>query len=75
MRNFMLGIILGSFLTGGLGFADSSFYNGKGQLSAPRGSQQQYDYYRQRQQFLDIAATRQAAQQLAQDTRLHPCGK
>ena len=74
MRQFILGIVVGSALTASLGVA-GNFYNDKGQPAGPRGSIQQYDYFRQRQQYLDINAMRQQADQAATEQRLNPCGR
>lgn len=68
MKNLMLGMVLGSLLTAGLGIA-GDLYGSKGQLAAPKGSVQSYDYFRQRQQFLDIAAMRRQAEQLGAPCR------
>jgi len=62
MNQFILGVLVGSVLTASLGMAGSNLYNKDGALRAPRGSQQQYDYFRQRQQFLDIGALRRHTQ-------------
>jgi hypothetical protein len=62
MKNLILGIVLGSTLTAGLGIAGSNLYNGQGQVKAPYGSTQQFDYFRQRQSWLDLAASRMAAE-------------
>ncbi|HEV8329175.1 MAG TPA: hypothetical protein VGQ08_16995 [Nitrospiraceae bacterium] len=61
MNNLMLGVVLGSLLTGSLGLA-GTFYDSKGQPNAPQGSIQQFDYFRQRQLFLDTAAQRRLAE-------------
>jgi hypothetical protein len=74
MRQFITGVLVGSALTASLGLADN-FYNSKGQPAAPRGSVQQFDYYRQRQQYLDIKAMRKQADRAAAEQRLKPCGK
>jgi hypothetical protein len=74
MRQFITGIIVGSALTASLGLADN-FYNSKGQPAAPRGSIQQFEYYRQRQQYLDINAMRKQADRLATEQQLNPCGR
>ena len=73
MRNLILGIILGSTLTAGLGVAGSNLYNNQGQVQALRGSQQQMDYFKQRQMWLDLSASRRAAEELARNVR--PCGR
>ena len=61
MKQRLLGIVIGSLLTTGLGIAGTSFYNKEGALQAPNGSQQQFDYFRQRQLFLDVQHMRQQA--------------
>lgn len=68
MRNFIVGILVGSVLTGSLGLA-GTFYDSKGQPNAPAGSIQQFDYFRGRQALLDIQAQRRLAEQN------HPCGR
>ena len=74
MKKFISGIILGSLMTGGIVGA-GTFYNSKGEPAAPRGSVQQFDYFRQRQQFLDIQHMRERADQDRLNQQLHPCGK
>lgn len=59
MRNFVGGVIVGLTLAGTLGYA-GTFYNKQGQPNAPKGSIQQYDYFRERQLFLDTAGERAA---------------
>lgn len=71
MRQLILGIILGSALTGTLVGA-GNLYNSSGQPSAPAGSVQSFDYYRQRQLFLDTAAIRRAQEQAH---GVNPCGR
>ena len=71
MRNFFLGLVLGSILTGTVVGA-GTLYNSSGQPNVPSGSVQQFDYFRQRQQFLDLNAMRR--NQEAQ-MRLNPCAK
>jgi hypothetical protein len=43
-------------LTGTAGGA-GNLYDSKGNMQAPRGSTQQFDYFRQRQQWLDLHHT------------------
>jgi hypothetical protein len=74
MRQFILGIVVGSALTASLGLA-GNFYNDKGQPAGPRGSVQQFDYFRQRQQWLDIGAMRQQADRGAAEQRKAPCDR
>ena len=74
MRNLMLGILIGSCFTAGLGLA-GDYYNSEGGLSAPRGSQQQFDYYRQRQQYTDLNTIREQNDQQRLRELTNPCGK
>lgn len=74
MKHFMLGVLTGSLLTGSLGLA-GTFYDSKGQPSAPSGSIQQFDYFRQRQQQLDVSAMRRQMEQDHQRNLTNPCGK
>jgi len=68
MRTFIIGLIVGSVLTGSLGLA-GTFYDSAGKPKAPTGSVQQFDYFRERQLFLDVAAQRRLAEQT------HPCAR
>jgi hypothetical protein len=70
MRTFITGLIVGSALTAVVAGA-GTFYDSKGNVVAPRGSQQQFDYFRERQLFLDAGAMRRHQEQ----QHLHPCGK
>jgi hypothetical protein len=74
MRNLIVGIMLGSVLTASLGLA-RDLYDSKGNYQAQRGSQQSYDYFRQRQQQLDTAATRRAIEQGQSIRPYDPCGR
>lgn len=60
MRQVMVGMLIGSIFTGGLSLA-GNLYDSKGNVQAARGSTQQYDYFRQRRQQLDIQHMRKAA--------------
>ena len=71
MRNFIVGILVGSALTGSLSLA-GTFYDSKGQPNAPSGSIQQFDFFRSRQQFLDTAAIRRAQEE---QLRQYPCAR
>ena len=62
MKQFVLGILFGSLVTGTV-VAAGNFYDSKGNLKAPSGSQQQFDYFRQRQQQIDIGNMRKQEQQ------------
>ena len=74
MKQFVLGILLGSLVTGTAVWA-GNFYDSKGNLKAPSGSQQQFDYFRQRQQQMDIGHMRRQMEQQELDRRLgkNPC--
>jgi hypothetical protein len=74
MKHFVLGVLAGSFLTGTLGLA-GTFYDSKGQPSAPSGSIQQFDFFRSRQQQLDIAAMRRSQEEALRQQRLAPCAR
>jgi len=71
MNQFILGVICGSVLTGAVAGA-GSFYDSKGQPNAPAGSIQQFDYFRQRQFFLDQGAIRRNSDE---QRRLNPCAR
>ena len=74
MKPFVLGILLGSLVTGTAVLA-GNLYDSKGNLNAPRGSQQQFDYFRQRQQQIDIGHMRKQMEQQELDRRVgkSPC--
>ena len=74
MKQFTLGILFGSLVTGTVVGA-GSLYDSKGNVAAPRGSQQQFDYFRQRQQQLDIQHMRDQMdqQQLERKLGKNPC--
>jgi hypothetical protein len=74
MKQFILGVLLGSLITGTVVGA-GSFYDSKGNVQAPRGSTQQFDYFRQRQQQLDIQHMRDQMNKQELDRRLgkNPC--
>jgi hypothetical protein len=74
MRQFILGILVGSLVTGTVVGA-GTFYDSKGNVKAPAGSVQQFDYFRQRQMFLDLGQMRQQMEQQALDQKLgkKPC--
>ena len=74
MYQLLLGIILGSIFTTGLVGA-GNFYNSHGQPAAPSGSVQQFDYFRERQQQLDIGAMRRQQEEYLRQQRLAPCGR
>jgi len=74
MRQFMLGILFGSLMTGTVAWA-GKLYDSKGNLKAPSGSQQQFDYFRQRQQQIDISNMRKQMerQELDRQRGKNPC--
>ena len=74
MKNFMLGLVVGSLMTGTMVGA-GQFYDNKGQPAAPRGSIQQFDYFRQRQQYLDLGAIRKNTEDMNRQLRVNPCAK
>ena len=74
MRQFVLGILVGSLVTGTVVGA-GTFYDSKGNVKAPAGSVQQFDYFRQRQMFLDMSKMREQMEQqeLDRKTGHKPC--
>lgn len=74
MQQFILGILFGSLITGTVVGA-GTFYDSKGQPAAPRGSIQQFDYFRQRQMFLDMSNMRRQMEQQEFDRKhsKNPC--
>ena len=74
MKQFILGTVFGSLVTGGFALA-GNFYDSNGQPAAPRGSVQQFDYFRQWQQQLDIKHMREQADRHERERslRTNPC--
>src|SRR4026208_2142104 len=74
MKQFTLGILVGSLITGTVVGA-GSLYDSKGNVKAPSGSQQQFDYFRQLQQQIDIGHMRKQMEQQELDRKLgkNPC--
>lgn len=74
MRQFILGIVIGSAVTGTVVGA-ASFYDSNGNSKAPSESVQQYDYFRQRQQWLDLQHMREQMDRQKLDRKLgkRPC--
>lgn len=74
MKQFILGMLLGSLVTGTVVGA-GNFYDSKGNVKAPAGSVQQYDYFRQRQLYLDMSNMRKQMEQQELDRKLgkKPC--
>jgi len=71
MKQFLVGVLVGSALTATVGLA-GNFYDSKGQPNAPAGSIQSFDYFRQRQLFLDQSAIRRAQEE---SLRHNPCAR
>lgn len=67
MRTFILGVILGSTLTGTLVVA--------GQFAPQSETQRQFDYFRERGQQLDIEALRRHADRQKIESMMTPCPK
>ena len=74
MKQFVMGILFGSLVTGTVVGA-GSIYDSKGNVKAPSGSQQQFDYFRQRQQQIDISNMRKQMEQQEFDRKhgKNPC--
>jgi hypothetical protein len=74
MKQFIVGAVVGSLITGTVVWA-GNFYDSKGQPAAPRGSVQQFDYFRERQQQLDLKHMREQQDRLELDRKLgkYPC--
>jgi hypothetical protein len=75
MRTFVIGVLVGTLFTGTFVGAASNFYNSNGSPSAPSGSVQQFNYFRERQQQLDVGAMRRQMEQDRQRNLTNPCGK
>lgn len=74
MKTFLLGLTVGLGLSA-IAAQAGSLYDSKGQPAAPRGSIQQQDYFRQRQQQLDIGAMRREADRQRLEHQVNPCAK
>lgn len=74
MKQFIVGILVGSVIAG-TAVGAGNLYDPKGNVQAPRGSTQQFDYFRQRQQQLDVDHTRKQMDQREIDRKLghQPC--
>ena len=74
MKHFIFGILIGSVITG-TAVGAGNLYDSKGNVQAPRGSVQQYDYFRQRQQWLDVENMRKQMDKHEMDRKLgkQPC--
>lgn len=73
MRQFILGALVGASLVASMGFA-GTLYDRSGNPSGLKGSLQQFDYSRQRQQQLDVGAMRRSMDQDRASGRV-PCLK
>jgi hypothetical protein len=74
MKQFLAGIILGSLLTGTLVGA-TRFYDSNGSVKAPAGSVESFDYFRQRQLFIDVGHMREQADRDRLERATKPCAK
>ena len=74
MKTFALGVIVGIVLSASLGLG-GQFYDSSGHPNAPAGSVQQFDYFRSRQQFLDLNAMRRNQEEQMRRDKLNPCGR
>lgn len=74
MKTFFLGAMVGSILTGTLAGA-GNLYDQQGNPSAPKGSVQQSDYFRQRGQQLDIQHMREQADRDRLNQAAKPCAR
>lgn len=72
MKLFLCGLAVGLGLAGTIALA-GDLYDRKGNPAAPSGLIQQYDYYRQRQQQLDIGAMRREADRQRLEHQGNPC--
>lgn len=74
MRQLVMGVIIGSVLTGGIVWG-GQFYDSHGKPNAPSGSVAQFDYFRMRQQQIDVGHMRDLADKQAREQRMFPCRK
>jgi hypothetical protein len=74
MRQLIVGIFIGSVITA-TAVGAGNLYDSKGNVQAPRGSTQQFDYFRQRQQWLDLQHMRNQLDKQQFDRKLgkQPC--
>jgi hypothetical protein len=75
MKQFFCGVMVGLALSGSAVLA-GNLYDRQGNLQAPRGSQESFDYFRQRGTYLDLQALRREAERQRVNT-IHktPCEK
>jgi hypothetical protein len=74
MIRFISGVMVGMALSGTVALA-GSLYDSKGNPAGPRGSIQQLDYFRNRQQQLDVQHLRRQADRQRLEHRVNPCAK
>lgn len=74
VTKFTLGLLLGSLMTGTVAGA-GTFYDSKGNVKAPAGSQQSFDYYRSRQFFLDASTMRRQTERDRLEQATTPCAR
>ena len=72
IKGFVLGTVLGVTFSTGLGLAGNLYDNG-GNVRAPHGSQQSFDYFRQRGAYLDLQQLRNLADQQNRGRAVVPC--
>lgn len=74
MRQLIVGVLIGSVITG-TAVGAGNLYDSKGNVQAPRGSTQQFDYFRQRQQWLDVENMRKQMDRQEVDRKIgkKPC--
>lgn len=73
MKQFMLGVVVGAMVMGTA--VGALTYDRNGKPNAPSGSIEQFNYFRERQQQLDIGAMRRQADQDRLNRMTNPCGK
>jgi len=72
MRIFLLSLTVGLGLAGTIALA-GDLYDRQGNVKAPAGSVQQFDYFRSRQQHLDIGAMRRQMERDRLNQAVRPC--
>lgn len=72
MKQFLLGATLGASLMA-IGAQAGNLYDRQGNPAGPPGSIQSFDYYRQRQQTIDVGAMRRQMEQDRLNRTVRPC--
>lgn len=72
LKGFLVGFVIGIMPLWSFSFA-GPLYDAKGQVAAPRGSVQQFDYFRQRQLFIDASAMSRNIEEIARQNKMNPC--